>query len=93
MIDANSNCSRVDAVKARATQLKMQLDQAPRTEPENDTLRKAQSQVQALDTQVKAGDAKKAETALATAASAVQQLQTQNPGGDTSLKRGLDVYA
>jgi hypothetical protein len=96
MIAVNSNCSRVDAVKASATQLKLQVDQAPKSAdaPASDSYRKAQSQIQSLDTAVKQGDAQKAETALATAKSAVQQFQTQTQGQNTSKFPGrLDVYA
>ncbi len=91
MIAANSNCSRVDAVKATANQLKMQLDQAPRSTPASDALRKAQSEIQSLDSQIRSGDAKKAETALTDAKSAVTQVQRQSPPG--KFQRGLDAYA
>ena len=92
MIDANSNCSRVDAVKASANQLKMQVDQAPHTLPPDENYRKARSQIQSLDQQIKSDDAKKAETALSTAKAAVTQLQTQKPAS-TQFTRGLDAYA
>jgi len=90
MSDLNSNCSRVDAVKASANQLKMQLAQAPHSVPEDDGYRKAQDQLQALDAQIRNGDAQKAETALSSATAAVKELQTQNPG--PKFQRGLDAY-
>ena len=94
VIDVNSNCSRVDAVKASANQLKMRVDQAPHTTPADTAYRKAQSQIQSLDQTVKAGDAQKAETALSTAKSTVNELQTQDTSANTTtFKRGLDVYA
>ena len=91
MIDINSNCSRVDAVKAMASQLKMQVAQAPHTTPPDKNVQKAQSQLDSLDIEVKKGDAQKAEIALSTARSAVTELQTQRP--KSSSARGLDVYA
>jgi len=91
MINIDSNCSRVDAVKASANQLKMQVDQTPRT-PGDQTYRKAQSQLQALDSDIKSGNAQKAETTLSTAKSTVQQLQTQSNTA-TKFQRGLNAYA
>lgn len=94
MIEINSNCSRVDAVKASATQLKMQVDQVPHRVPMSDPLRKAQAEIQSLDTQVKNGDARKAEAALSTAQSAVKMLQTQAPAAASlRFQRGVDAYA
>jgi hypothetical protein len=92
MIDVNSNCSRVDAVKSVANQLKMQLAQAPKSAAESDSYRKAQSQLQALDQDVKSNNAQKAETALSTATSAVQTLRTQD-SSSSQTQNGLDVYA
>ena len=92
MIDVNSNCSRVDAVKASANQLKMQVDQAPHAMPADGNYRKAQSEVQAVDQQVKSGDAKRAETALSSAKAAVNELQAQKPAAP-KFQRGVDVYA
>jgi uncharacterized coiled-coil DUF342 family protein len=91
MINPGSNCSRVDAVKATANQLQMQLDQTPRTTPASDALRKAQGEIQSLNSQIKSGDARKAETALSSAKSAVNELQTQAPA-PKKLQRGLDMY-
>jgi hypothetical protein len=91
MIDINSNCSRVDAVKSRATQLRMQLDQLPRSQPADPAAQKAQSQVQSVDVAVKKDDAQKAETALTTAAGAVQQAQADSQNQST-IWRGLNVY-
>lgn len=92
MIDINSNCSRVDAVKSRAAQLQMQLAQMPRSQPADPALQKAKSQVDSLNAAVKKDDAQKAETALSTATSAVQQAQT-SAQGQSSVWRGLNVYA
>jgi hypothetical protein len=92
MIDANSNCSRVDAVKSRAAQLQMQLAQMHRTQPSDPVVQKAQSQVQTVDAAVKKDDAQKAETALATATVAVRQAQTNSPS-QSDVWRGLNVYA
>jgi hypothetical protein len=93
MIAVNSNCSRVDAVKASAQQLQMQLEQAPQTTPESSQYRKAQSQLQGLEAQVKSNNAQKAETALSTAKSAVQALHIQSTPSATATQPGLDVYA
>ena len=92
MIAVNSNCSRVDAAKAAEERLKMQLAQAPQSVPESGSYRKAQSQLQALDQDIKTGDAQKAETALSSATNAVNQLDSQN-NSSTGSQRGLDVYA
>jgi hypothetical protein len=91
-MNISSNCSLVDEAKARSMQLQMQLDQTPHSTPESDSYRRALSQIQALNNAVKGGDAQKAETALATASTAVMQVKTQNPvaAGSTG---GLDVYA
>jgi hypothetical protein len=67
MIDANSNCSRIDAVKAAANELKVQSSAANSatgaTRP-NDPAGKLKGDLQNLDTQIKSGDPKKAEIAL-----------------------------
>jgi hypothetical protein len=70
-MDLNSNCSRVDAVKSRAAQLRMQLDQLARPQSADASVQKAKSQVQSVDAAVKKNDAQKAETALSTATAAV----------------------
>lgn len=104
MIDVNSNCSRVDAVKAAATQLKLQstatssATKAAGHSPAPagaDATRKVQSDLQNLDTQVKADNAQKAELALAvTKKDAAAAQTTGNPQSDgTQIFRGLDVYA
>jgi len=92
MIDINSNCSRVDAVKASANHLKMQIDQTPHSVPESDSYRKAQNQIQALATVVQQDDAQKAETALSMLKSTVNTLQTQS-AAPVNPARGLDAYA
>ena len=92
MIDVNSNCSRVDAVKARAAQLRMELDQVPRRAPEDDKLKAAKTQVESLENAVKKGDAATAERALSTATPVVQAVQTES-ALKNPLRDGLDVYA
>jgi hypothetical protein len=92
MIAGNSNCSRIDAVKAAARQLQMQLDQEPRSNPESDGVRKARTELDALQAQIKNGKAQPAETALSTATDAVQQAQTQ-PAPPPRGRRGVDAYA
>ena len=92
MIEVNSNCSRVDAVKSRAAQLQMQLDQVSRAQPVDPAVHKAKSQVQSVEAAVKKDDAPKAETALSTATAAVQQAQSQGAQAARPW-RGLDVYA
>jgi hypothetical protein len=99
MISVNSNCSRVDAVKAAATLLKLQSSVAgsSTTSPSaqgTDAARKVKSDLQALDGVIKSGDAQKAEVALAAvkkdvdaAESAAQQKSTNED------YRGLDTYA
>jgi hypothetical protein len=91
-MDINSNCTRVDAVKAMYNQLQMRLNTTPHTTPEDPAYRKAQAQLQALDTVVRAGNAPQAETALTTASTAVQQLQIQTPAA-SGPHGGLDVFA
>ena len=98
MIDVNSNCSRVDAVKAMAGLLRMQAPPPARTTGSDPQQRRVQNQLNALDEAVKQGDAQKAENILAAAASAVKELQTQSPRpgsepGSGQVFRGLDVYA
>jgi hypothetical protein len=87
MIDVNSNCSRVDSVKAMAAQLRMQAVQLPHTVPESPAYRKVQGQLDALDTEVKKGDARQAETALASAKSVLNSVESQPE------TRRLDAYA
>ena len=90
-MNISSNCSLVDEAKAKSMQLQMQLDQTPHSTPESDSYRRALSQIQALNNAVKGGDAQKAETALATASTAVMQV-TQNAAA-AGAAGGLDVYA
>ena len=97
MIDVNSNCSRVDAVKAQATQMKLQsstLLPAGQAGQADETSRKVKSDFQTLDTQIKTGDAKKAELALAAAKKDLAEEQTQPPSRRNSQNSGsLDAYA
>jgi len=80
MLSLSSNCCRVDAVKASANQLKMQLAQVKVDDAHKFKTQAASEQVQTLDMQIKSGDANKAELALSAAKSAVQVLQYDKPG-------------
>ena len=64
MITFNSNCSRVDMVKAQANQIKTQFGGSSGTEKSDPPARKVKSDLQTLDTQIKSGDANKAEVAF-----------------------------
>ena len=86
MIAINSNCSRVDLVKAQAGQLKIQAAAASATGPAAPAVRKVKTDLQTLDTQIKTGDAKKAEQALATTERDVQAAQD----GAAARLRGPD---
>ena len=88
MICASSNCSRVDAVKASANQLKMKLSQHEDAAAADDRMRAAKQQVAALDSQIKRGDAATAELALAAARSSVSQLDYTNLS-DQSRTQGV----
>ena len=92
MIDVNSNCSRVDAVKSMASQLKMQAAQLPHSNPTDDNYRKIQAKLDSVDTAVKKNDARQAENALSTAKSALNQLQTQ-PATTQGSGGLLNAYA
>jgi hypothetical protein len=100
MIDVNSNCSRVDAVKALANQLQTQFAPPPSPTGTDSQTRKIKSDFQALDADVKADDAKKAEAALAVTRKDIATAQTERnpdaknePAAVSSPFRGLDVYA
>jgi hypothetical protein len=100
MIELNSNCSRVDSVKARANQLQMQF--APKSRPADASpqTQKVKSDFQSLDAAVKTDDAKQAEVALAVVRKDMATAQTSenlNSKNSTSNAREpfqrLDVYA
>ena len=109
MIDANSNCSRVDSVKALASQLKLQS--APKFTPADlssnaaatssaPAPQKIKSDFENVEAAVKANDAKKAEQALAVvrndlaAAQVSKNSNSESKANDSeSPFRGLDVYA
>ena len=74
MISLSSNCCRVDAVKASANQLKLRLAQQSANTPDDQSARAANQQLQAVELQIKSGDATKAELALSAAKSAVEHL-------------------
>lgn len=94
MIAVNSNCSRVDAVKMQATQLKLQSDRPRRVGPADDSSRKVKADLETLDGQIKAGDAKKAELALAETKRDISDAKTA-PRSTTTDQRSqlLDAYA
>jgi hypothetical protein len=75
VLSPSSNCCRVDAIKASANQLKMQLAQHKPQGAETSDLRTASQQLQSLEVQIKMGDATKAELALSAAKSSIDRLQ------------------
>jgi len=93
MIDCNSNCSRVDAVKALATQLELQSNGKRPAERADGRSEKVKSDLQALDEQIKTGDAKKAEAALAVAKKDLNSAPVARTRDASSAFNGLDVYA
>ena len=96
MIAVNSNCSRVDAVKAQATQLKLQST-GDRATAQSDApaARKVKGDLQNLDSQIKTNDARKAEQALSTTKKDLVNAQTaastQNTPGQNF--RSFSAYA
>jgi len=101
MIAVNSNCSRIDAVKASANQLKIQFSKPPGVmNGSSPQLKAVENDLQALDVSIRTGDAKKAELALSAAESAVRKLDSTSaatdrggPGQSLSPVQRLDVYA
>ena len=79
MISAASNCCRVDAVKASANQLKAKFAQHAASDAADPTLRSAGQELQTLDSQLKSGDANKAELALSAAKSSIDRLDYTAP--------------
>jgi type VI protein secretion system component VasK len=88
MLSGCSNCSRVDAVKATADLLKLQVPRAAASSPNagaadsassNAKVAAANRQLQSVDAQVRTGDATKAELALSAARAAVDQIQYSAP--------------
>jgi len=107
MIDANSNCSRVDSVKALASQLRLQAapkssavpgtGQTPGGSP---SPQKINGDFQNVDAAVKADNAKKAELALAVVKKDLAAAQVSKKSNSDSQAndgqrpfRGLDVHA
>ncbi len=99
MIAVNSNCSRVDAVKAAATLLKLQSSVSGSSTigssvQGSDAARKVNSDLQTLDGVLKTGDAQKAELALAATRKDVEAAETaaskKSPGINFQT---LDAYA
>jgi hypothetical protein len=99
MMDINSNCSRVDAVKAAASQIKLQWGAsqpapADAAKSGNDSSGKVKSDLTALDSQIKTGDAKKAEQALAvTRKDVAAAVTTSHPPSPNPALRGFSTYA
>jgi len=99
MLSMSSNCCRVDAVKATANQLKMQLAQVKADEANKPIEQTATQQLQSLDSQIKSGDANKAELALSAAKLAIQHVQyarpaaTHKPSSHPPMYGTLSVYA
>ena len=79
MLSASSNCSRIDAVKASANQLRLQVPQGAGNGQSSAQLQAANRQLQTVDAAVKTGNAEKSELALSSARSAVQQLTYSAP--------------
>lgn len=92
MISLSTNCYRVDAVKASCNQLKLQVPQQVTNQTggndaaDNSAQRIANQQLRAVDQQVKANDADKAELALSAAKVAVTKasLDTGSVADKTS---------
>ena len=78
MISLSSNCCRVDAVKASANQLKLQVAQQ-RASLDAEAARSADQQLLTVDAQVRKGDANKAELALSNAKSALTKSEALAP--------------
>jgi hypothetical protein len=90
-IDINSSCSRVDFVKALASQLKLQVAQAPHSIPADDAQRKLESKIDAVDQAVQSGDPQKAELAYFELQNAVSA--SQNVASHTSaVSKSVDIY-
>lgn len=82
MCSASSNCSRIDAVKATANQLKLQkLQQAAVKNPDGFQSKAVKSGLAELDASIQTGDAQKAELALANARNAIQRLDAAPASG------------
>ena len=101
MIAINSNCSRVDAVKASAEQIKLEISKAPSFQSGgSQQLRAVERDVQSVDDAVRSGDAQKAELALSDLQSAVRDLNSASAGKtkphsttNFHTRHHLDVYA
>ncbi len=101
MINCNSNCSRVDSVKALANQLKMQAVTTDKIDDRADSSKRLKGNLQDLDTQIKSGDAKKAETALAAVkreiSASASEPKSENGSGQLPGRgepfRGFAAYA
>lgn len=90
MCSVNSNCTRIDAVKATANQLKLQK-LPPATDPHADPQKSqaVKTDLQALDSSIKTGDAQKAELALSNVRNALSQLDAA-AGSDKPRQLSVD---
>jgi hypothetical protein len=100
MIDCNSNCYRVDAAKALANQLRTQAVTKQKTEDGDAKSGRLQGELQNLDTQIKSGDAKKAEDAVSAVKREISaSAAVPEPGSSDQLPgrgepfRGFVAYA
>ena len=93
MISASSNCSRIDAVKASANQLKIQTvkpSSTKETDSADASASKVKSDIQTLDDSIKSGDAKKAELALSNVKSDVRKQDSDTAGAKKEPEPGPD---
>jgi hypothetical protein len=89
-IDINSPCSRVDFVKALASQLKVQVAQAPHSIPADDAQRKLQSKLDAVDQAVKSGNPSSAHHRIQVAARRPPPPKVWMPTPETVSHRGSE---
>jgi hypothetical protein len=92
MISLSNNCCRVDAVKASANQLKLQLAQQ-RTRLDDSATRSATQELLTVDAQIKTGDANKAELALANAKLALTNSKAQGSQAQHPVQPGKPLFA
>ena len=92
MIDINSNCARVDFVKALASQLKVQAAQPSHGSKPDEGYQKLKMKLEAVDQAVKSGDPQKAEQALSAAESAAKDMRNV-AGTSPDKSKSVDIYA
>ncbi|MGB8167276.1 MAG: hypothetical protein WCF18_07265 [Chthoniobacteraceae bacterium] len=89
MISPACNCSRIDAVKATANQLKLATEKAHTKDgPDSPDQRAVRSRLEALDESIKSGDASKAELALSTARAAMREVNGGADGAERPASSG-----